>query len=151
MTTDTEALRQCLDALADEDLLARLEADSLTPEAQRLARELLSARGINLFGITGVRKPVSASDYQGDMVILVRKLEPIEAHLICNTLHAGGIPAETGDTQLVQANALLSIAIGGACVRVPEACLAPARELLAAYRRGALALDDDFDVGAPQD
>ena len=49
------------------------------------------------------------------------------------------------DTQLVQTDSLIAIALGGACVRVPAQCVADAQELIAAFHRGDLALDDDFD------
>lgn len=46
---------------------------------------------------------------------------------------------------LVQANALLSVAVGGASVRVPEGQLAEAQAVLAAFRRGEFTLREDFD------
>jgi hypothetical protein len=48
---------------------------------------------------------------------------------------------------MVQMHALLSIAMGGASVRVPQSQLIEAHAVLAAYRRGDFALDDDFDPG----
>ena len=81
------------------------------------------------------------------MVILERDLTPTEAHMLCACLRAAGIEAEAGDTNFVQFNALLAIAVGGAKVRVPETQLKDARQILHAYRRGDFELDDDFDVG----
>ena len=60
-------------------------------------------------------------------------------------LHAAGIHAEAGDINIVQANALLAIAVGGANIRVHQSDLAEARQVLIAYRRGDFALGDDFD------
>lgn len=151
MDTDLEALRERLESFADDELLKRLETGGLTVAASQLARAILRSRGIVVADFPRRPSAPPAEDYQGDQVLIARNLDPVEAHLICNTLRAGGVPAETGDVNLVQTNALLSIAVGGACVRVPEAFVEPARELLAAYRRGALALDEDYDVGAPQD
>ncbi len=80
-----------------------------------------------------------------DWEILERHLDPTEANLLCNCLHAAGITASAGDTNIVQAHSLLSLAIGGACLRVPGDQLTEARAVLAAFRRGEFALDDDFD------
>ncbi|MFZ4286377.1 hypothetical protein [Variovorax sp. HJSM1_2] len=86
--------------------------------------------------------------YQGDMQIVARYLTPTEAHMLCGCLRAARIPAETGDTNLVQADELLSPALGGACLRVPEKYVAEALQVMDAFKRGEFALDDDFDVGA---
>lgn len=88
--------------------------------------------------------------YLGDRVLLERGLTPTEAYLIASMLQSAGLQAEAGDTHLVQAHSLLSVAVGGAHVRVPEHQLAEARELLEAFRRGAMALDEEFDPGPPR-
>ncbi|MDZ7937286.1 MAG: hypothetical protein U5M53_02970 [Rhodoferax sp.] len=85
--------------------------------------------------------------YLGDMVILERDLEPTEAHMLVSCLAAAGIHADAGDTNIVQMHSLLSIAVGGACIRVPQSQQIEALAVLAAYRRGDFALDDDFDPG----
>lgn len=85
--------------------------------------------------------------FLGDLVIIERGLTFTEAHILCSCLRAGGIPAQVGDVHIVQTDPLLSIAVGGACIRVPEARVAAAHQVLAAYRRGELALDEDFDTG----
>jgi hypothetical protein len=84
--------------------------------------------------------------YRGDMVLLERGLTPTEAHLLAGRLQAAGIHADAGDTNIVQAHALISIAVGGANVRVASTQLVQAQELMAAIQRGDLALGDDFDV-----
>lgn len=83
--------------------------------------------------------------FLGDMVIIERGLTFTEAHILCSCLRAGGIPAQVGDVHIVQTDPLLSIAVGGACIRVPEARVGAARQVLEAYARGEYALDDDFD------
>mgnify|MGYP002780851501 FL=1 len=79
--------------------------------------------------------------FLGDYVMLERGLTYTEAHILCECLRAAGIPAHVGDVHFVQTDPLLSIAVGGACVRA-------ARQVMEAYRRGAYTLDDDFDPGA---
>jgi transglutaminase-like putative cysteine protease len=86
--------------------------------------------------------------FLGDQVILERGLTYTEAHILCECLRAAGIPARVGDVHFVQTDPLLSIAVGGACIRVPEARAAAARQVLDAYARGELALGEDFDVDA---
>lgn len=83
----------------------------------------------------------------GDWVLLERGLTPQEAQLLAGCLQAAGIAAQAGDTGIVQANPLLSIAVGGACLRVLESQQEEARGVLAAFRRGELSLGEDFDVG----
>ena len=85
--------------------------------------------------------------YQGDMVILERGLSPQEAQILCDLLRTADIQADTGDANLVQAHSFLSIAVGGAKLRVPVAQLAAATDMVAAYRRGEFELGEDFDVG----
>jgi hypothetical protein len=93
-------------------------------------------------------QPGGSQPYLGDMVILERGLEPTEAHMLVACLAAAGIQADAGDTNMVQMHALLSIAMGGASVRVPQSQLIEGHAVLEAYRRGDFALDDDFDPGA---
>ena len=85
--------------------------------------------------------------YQGDLTTVAKNLSATEAHMLCACLQAGGVPAETADTNLVQTNALLAIAVGGASVRVPANFVDEAKAVIAAYERGDFALDDDFNVG----
>ncbi|WAC75423.1 hypothetical protein OU995_12275 [Roseateles sp. SL47] len=93
--------------------------------------------------------PLHRDDNDGDLVIAARHLTPTEAHMLCGCLTAAGIPAETGDTHMVQAHSLLSLAVGGACIRVPERYLDKARSTLAALQDGDFSLDENFDPGPP--
>ncbi len=79
-----------------------------------------------------------------DWVLLARGLPATDAQLLSNCLHMAGLQADAGDVGIVQAHGLLSIAVGGACVRVPAGQWAEAREVLAAFHRGDFSLDDDF-------
>jgi hypothetical protein len=81
----------------------------------------------------------------GDLQIIVRDLTPTEAHLLSACLEAAGIPSEVGDANLVQTHGLLAGAVGGAKLRVRQAFVAEARDVIEAYKRGEFALDDDFD------
>lgn len=82
-----------------------------------------------------------------DFCLVRRCLIPADAFILCGCLRAAGLNATVMDDQHVQAALLLAPAIGGARVMVPAAELGQALEILAAYERGELALDDDEDVG----
>lgn len=82
-----------------------------------------------------------------DYCLVARFLIPTDAHVIAGCLNAARIPVIVTDDQHVQANLLLAPAIGGARVLVLESHLQMAREILAAFERGELALADDADVG----
>jgi hypothetical protein len=130
--------------LSDDELLSRVRR-GLTDEALAIATHELSIR--NLEPLPSESMPAFKEPYLGDMVILERDLDPTEAHMLCACLRSAGIEADAGDTNLVQTNSLLTIAVGGAKVRVPETQLEDARRIVQAFRRGDFELDDDFDVG----
>jgi hypothetical protein len=132
--------------LADQDIIARVKS-GLNPDAHEMACRELRRRGIEPPSIA--EEPVHPEEppYLGDRVILARDLEPTEAHILAARLAAAGIHADPGDVNTVQTNALWTIAVGGAKIRVPQSQLAEARRILDAYRRGVFALGDDFDTG----
>jgi hypothetical protein len=83
----------------------------------------------------------------GEFCTVARYLIPTDAHVVCACLQAAGIGAVVVDDQYVQANLLLAPAIGGVRVLVPEGELTAAQEVLQAFERGDLAIDEDADVG----
>ncbi|MDM0039248.1 hypothetical protein QTH89_22625 [Variovorax sp. J22G21] len=89
-----------------------------------------------------------SDDYAGDMITVARDLTPTDAHMLCACLAAAGVPATVADANLVQANALWSVAVGGAKLRVAAAHVDEAKQVIAAFERGEFALDDDFDPAA---
>lgn len=143
----TTELKTMFRSLSDEELMGRSASGDLTNEAQTLADAELVARGLQVPGRQTDESVPEPMAYQGDLTVVAKDLSPTEAHLLCACLQAGGVPAETADTNLVQANALLTIAVGGASVRVPANFVEEARAVIAAYERGDFALGDDFIVG----
>lgn len=136
-----------LQRLSDGELLSRASSGALTRQAQELAEREITARGLSLPASATPPEPAE-KEYEGDMTIVAKYLTPTEAHMLCSCLNAAGIPADPGDTNTVQANSLLSVAIGGARVRVPASCEAEALAVIAAYHRGEFALDENFDPEA---
>ena len=135
------------ESLSDAELLERLESGGLTEEAMNVAASEAKNRGLTF------RAPLAQVDdeddaaYEGDMVLLERGLSPQEAQVMSGFLLSVGIAADAGDTNIVQANALWSVALGGANLRVPASRLQEAKDLLVAFRRGDFALGDDFESG----
>lgn len=143
----TNNLTDIFAQLTDEELVAQVAAGGLTEEAQAIAIAELQSRLIPIPPVVEPAAEPADEEYLGDMVMLERGLTPTEAHMLCACLHAAGIQADAGDANLVQANSLLTIAVGGASVRVHSSQIAEAQEVLAAFRRGDFALGDDFDPG----
>jgi hypothetical protein len=137
-----------LSQLPDAALLDHLRAGRLSEAGYALAVAEAQRRDLPLPDPAAEPPSVLAlSDepYLGDWTLLERNLTPTEAHLLSACLQSAGLQAEAGDVNMVQANALLSVAVGGASVRVPQAQLAEAQAVLAAFRRGEFTLGDDFD------
>lgn len=86
-----------------------------------------------------------------DLQIVAQFLAPTDAHLARGFLVAAGIPAVVADANHAQAYELLAPAMGGVRVLAPEEYIEEARRLLDARANGDFALDDDADVGPPQD
>ena len=143
---DTSSLATEFDRLSDDALLELAGAGGLTQEALAVARMELTTRGLAVPSVAAVAEE-SEGVYLGDMVLLERGLMPTEAHLLVSCLRAAGIEASAGDTNVVQANSLLTIALGGSNIRVPSLQAQEASAVLAAYRRGEFALGEDFDYG----
>jgi hypothetical protein len=139
------SLEETFRELADEELLRRCTSGELTELAQAVAREEVRVRGLAL--PAPETREEAEPEYLGDWVIVARYLSYTEVHLQRAVLEGSGIPAVVADAQLMQTDGLLGPALRGASLRVPAAYADQARELLAAYRRGAFRLRDDFDPG----
>lgn len=74
---------------------------------------------------------------------------PTEAHLIKGVLESAGLTAVTTDGHLLQAYDWLTPAAGGVRVLVPASEAAAARQALADYRAGDLALVEEGEAPAP--
>ena len=83
--------------------------------------------------------------YDGDIVTIARRFDPIAAELVRGRLAADGIPATLGDAHLVQASALWATALGGVRVMVPTSYVPQALRAIAAIEHGELRLEDDGD------
>ncbi|WP_338763892.1 DUF2007 domain-containing protein [Massilia sp. METH4] len=82
------------------------------------------------------------TDIKDDYAIAARCLDPVQAHVLRGCLEAAGIRAAVMDEHHSQVDQLISPALGGARVLVHERDLAAAKDVLAAFERGDLALRD---------
>ena len=140
---DAQAVLARLD---DTELLHRVQHRMLNDEAHAMGLDEIKRRGLPMPPIDSEDdEAVADGPYLGDMVLLVRQLDPTEAHLLTGLLQSMDIAAQAGDTELVQANSLWSIALGGANVRVPASQLEEAQAIHAAFLRGDFKLDEDTD------
>ena len=97
----------------------------------------------------GLLAPIEIAQVPGrDLFVVAKYLIPTNAYLAQGCLVAAGIPAVVADANHAQADLLISPAMGGVRVLVPEAHIAQSQAVLEALARGDLALDDDADVGA---
>jgi hypothetical protein len=142
MTNDPLALAKYFHEISDRELLQRCSADSLTDAARSIAYTELVSRGLALPAIV-TAAAVQSEPYEGDFETVAQFFNPIDAFLLAGCLEAAGIPPVVADSNLVQLNSLLAIAVGGIRIRVPAARVAEAQEIMAAFQRGDLALPDD--------
>ena len=134
--------------MSDGELAARCSSGNLTEQAQAIADAERSARGLE--ATAPVLPPAADLPYAGDFKTVAQFLSPTDAFVVASCLEAAGIPAFVADANLVQANSLLAIAVGGVRVRVPTAHVAEAQEVIAAFHRGDYALlDDDTERDLP--
>jgi hypothetical protein len=150
MDVTRESLAEKFRLYGDEELLELLQSGDLTELAQAVARAELASRGIDPAQSTPPATEPGPT-VEGDLVMVARMLNPLEAEMLRGRLEAEGVPAIVADTQIVQVNPLYKLAVGGVRVMVPEAYLAQAREIVRADARGDYALDDSTDVGPPAD
>jgi hypothetical protein len=132
--------------LETEELL-NLFRSGLTELAEEVAVAELSARGVAVPSRPEADDLLAADAYAGDFVPVARYFNPTEAHVLQACLQAADVPAVVTDAGLVQANSLLTVALGGVRVLVPEGFVAQAQDVIDAFNRGDLELRDDTDVG----
>lgn len=143
MNADPLDLARRFRELSDDELLSRCRSGDLSEIAQPIALAELVSRGLELPAPNNVA--AESAEYEGDFVTVAQYLNPINAHIVCACLEAAGVPAVVADANLVQLNALWSVAVGGVRIRVPASRVTEAREVIAAYNRGDFALPDDTE------
>ncbi len=151
MTITRESLLERFRPLNDKELLGLLQSGDLIDLAKEVAAEELRQRGVEVAKPATEANTVSedalgsednAPSGGGDLVLIARFFTPVEAHMLQSRLQAEGVPAVVADAQIVGVNPLLTMAVGGVRVLVPESDFERAREIVSAIDRGDYRLDD---------
>ncbi len=143
-TPDLSYMRAHFSTLDDAALLNLLAPGTLTDIAHTLVRSELDSRGVAI--AKAAEAPTQAPDL-GEFQTLRRFLEPMHAHMLAACLQDRGVPAFVADADTVQTNMLLSIALGGVRLQVPEVLIERAQAIMESYDRGDFALKDPEDEG----
>jgi len=150
-----QSLSEYYARLNDEQLLRPLASSELTPLATEVAGEELRRRG-NDVPETPAEEPTTepseepatiGEEIGGDLILLGRYISPTEAEIVRGRLAAEGIFAVAADAHIGQMMSLMSYALGGVRVLVPESQLARAREILKAIEPGEQPAPDQSEVG----
>lgn len=128
--------------LSDAELLARFASGMLTVLASGIAAKEIRRRGLELPEVSEPQAP-EPDEYAGDYETVARYLNVMDAHVVCSCLEAAGIPAYIADAQIVQTNSLWAPAVGGARIMVQARYVEDAKEVIAAFNSGALALQNE--------
>ena len=128
--------------LSDAELLARFASGTLTSLARDIAAVEIRRRGLELPEVAKLQAP-GADEYAGDYEAVARYLNVMDAHVVYSCLEAAGIPSYIADAQIVQTNSLWAPAVGGARIMVQARYVEDAKEVIAAFNSGALALQDE--------
>ncbi len=143
-TPDPSYMRAHFATLDDAALLDLLAPGTLTDIAHTLVRAELDSRNVDIPNVSDA--PAQTPD-MGEFQTLRRFLEPMHAHMLAACLQNRGVPAFVADADTVQTNMLLSIALGGVRLQVPEALIERAQAIMASYDRGDFAIKDPEDEG----
>jgi len=142
MDVDRIDLANRFSQLSDEVLLSRFSSGTLTELASVIAAEEIRRRGLELPEVSKPEAP-ETHEYAGDYEAVARFFNVMDAHVVCSCLEAAGIPAYIADAQIVQTNSLWAPAVGGARIMVQARYVEDAKEVIAAFNSGVLALQDE--------
>jgi hypothetical protein len=149
MEVSKEELANSFRKLSDEELLTTVQAGTLTDLAADIAASELRARGLELPEKKPAEESVGADEVAEvdeetvDLVTVARFSTPLKANVLRACLEAHGIFAFVWGEHLGTTHIFYSIAGGGVRVQVPDTQLAQAKEVMAAWERGELAIDDE--------
>lgn len=146
-----EDLAEAYRNFSDEYIFDKLHSGTLTDRAVKIAGEELDSRGLCYWEASQPEashvKPVMY--HASQFVTVANSLNAMEMYILCARLEADGIPAVLADANMTQSYSLLSVAIGGTRLRVLAEHYEEAMKIIAAMNSGALAVNDDDDVGSP--
>lgn len=149
MTSFQEELAEIYRNFSDEYLLEKLGSGTMIELAERIAKEELGRRGISY--LPAPQQEASNAEparYEAlQFVTVASSLSSIAMHILRARLEAEGIPAILADANMAQSYSTMSVAVGGVRLQVPREFYEEAKQIIADVNSGALALNDDDDVG----
>lgn len=149
MTSFQEELAEIYRNFSDEYLLEKLGSGTMIELAERIAKEELGRRGI--LYLPAPQQEASNAEparYEAlQFVTVASSLSSIAMHILRARLEAEGIPAILADANMAQSYSTMSVAVGGVRLQVPREFYEEAKQIIADVNSGALALNDDDDVG----
>lgn len=135
-------LREFFTELSDDQLLQKVSANQLTQEALSLAVSEIARRGL-----TDPRQTNCPTEQSTELVVLERGLSLNEAHLLGVSLQSARIPYIVSDIRRAH-ESYVRLVVLSVSLLVPEPLLEDAQEVVAAFRRGDLSIDEHFDPSA---
>jgi len=142
MEVSREELATSFRELSDEELLARVQAGNLTDLALDVAASELRSRGLKLPKTQATEESGDMSDETVDLVTVARFSDRLKANVLRACLEAHGIFAFIWGEH-TEGHLLVHLGTGGVRLQVPETQLAQAKEVMAAWERGDLAIDEE--------
>jgi hypothetical protein len=146
MTSDhREELSDTFGQMSDDELIERWRSGNLTEAATEVARAELARRRLSAPDPIRSEPAEDESGPQSDVsfATVARSLEPLQIEMLRARLQAEGITAFAVDAGINQANALVSIAVGGVRLMVPRESADEARRIIQLVKSGQFALRDD--------
>lgn len=148
MQISEEELKERFRALADDELLSRVQAGTLTPIALAIATAELRSRGMEVPSALAAAdesdEQVEPDEEQDlDLVTVAQFSNPLQASVLRACLESHGLFVHVWGEHLGVAHIFLSIASGGVRVQVRSDQVAQAKEVIAAFERGDFALDEE--------
>jgi hypothetical protein len=141
---EPEALAATYRSLSDEYLRERILSGVLTSTALDIAQRELRSRGVE---VPELPQPVPEEPVldvpDEDFVTIARVMIPVNAQILQGRLVAEGIRAVLGDLNIMQTYDLISTAIGGVKIRVPQSQVAEAKAILAAIHAGEFDINEE--------
>jgi len=142
MIKSEKELAQIYDTLSDEELLARWNTNSVVAQAKPVLLKTLQSRGIDPSRQVDSEQeefqqqessPQELDEVEdlGPAVTVARFTTGLEAHILRGRLEAEGIPAFIADEHLINTYSLISNALGGVRVQVPQLFVENALKILA--------------------
>lgn len=145
MDVSREDLTERFREFSDEELLRHFQSGTLTPLAADVAGEVLRLRGMGLppaETTDGTAIPAEENESgEVDLVTVAEFQDPLQANLLRACLEDRGIFAYVWGEHLGMANTLY-MAGGGPRVQVRSDQLVQAKEIVAAFERGKLEVQD---------